>query len=85
MKSLATVATLLLAIFGLQPAQAQDPKAPEPGPMVAGRPTLPTTSIKDLIAVQESWGTKPSMSTWQPEKGERSDKMDKTNAGKAGQ
>ncbi len=65
MKSLVTTATLLIAALAWQPALAQDSKK-EAAETVAGLPTLPTTSVDDVLAMREGWGTKPSMSSAQP-------------------
>lgn len=65
MRFLATLATTLVtmgfAAFALQPALAQEKKATEETAMVAGRPTLPTTSVEDLFKMREQWGTEPSI------------------------
>lgn len=79
MKSLATVATLLLAVFAVQPALAQEDTEAE---TVAGLPILPTTSTSDLLAMRDKWGTEPSMSTAQPGQATKSEKSEKSNENK---
>ncbi|CFX35275.1 exported protein of unknown function [Candidatus Filomicrobium marinum] len=71
MKSVATVAALLVAAIASQPALAQDKKGGEKAVEVAGRPALPTDSAKAVFEMRSEWGTKPSMSTAQPEKSEK--------------
>lgn len=68
MRSLVTAATLLLAASAWQPALAQESKDSGTNETVAGLPILPTTSVDDVLAMREQWGTKPSVSTAQPDK-----------------
>lgn len=67
MKSLATVATLFLVAFALQPALAQDAKDTKGTgtETVAGLPILPTDSLEQLFKMRASWGTEPVQSSAQ--------------------
>lgn len=65
MKFLATVATLVLMAFALQPALAQDKKETKGTgtETVAGRPIFPTGDLEALFKMRESWGTEPSVTS----------------------